>query len=505
MDYQVNNLNFKLQTHRLLSAARSTKMSLMNVLRSALPTLLVVIGCFKAGYGQTDTAYSHVPLTSLDAFRNAGKNWVVASGVTMDYTKANDIKPVSGSGILVNTLARNGQMQLITKEEFGDLELELDFLMAKGSNSGVYLMGRYEVQLLDSWTVTTPASTDLGAIYKRPDGEHGVKEGTPPAMNVARAPGLWQHLQIRFRAPRFNDKGEKTDNARFESVYLNGVLVQDNTAVTGPTLSALYPDDEKARGPLMIQGDHGPEAFRNISYRPLADSVARQVKKDDEEDWNATDPIFAEPGTKPAMVRTFLMYGDKKLTHVTSVGHPNQVNYSYDVKRGALFQVWRGKFLDVTRAWHERGETQLGVPRGSVIVLSDAPFVASLNTPQAAWPDTIAFEDLDNKGYVLDKQRSPTFDYFIQGMEVRDSILIQPGGEGITRTVSVSHPGSTTYCRIAAGSRLEKLSDDLYAVNERSYYIRIDKQFKPVIRSAANGQELLVRYDNTAVTYSLIW
>jgi len=482
----------------------------MNVPRLALPVLLIATGCFKTGYGQVNPTYTDIPLTNLEAFRDAGKNWVIASGVTADYTKTNDIKPVKGSGILVNTVEQNGQMQLITKEEFGDLELELDFLMAKGSNSGVYLMGRYEVQLFDSWLVTDPASTDVGGIYKRPDGQGGAKEGTAPAMNVARAPGLWQHLHIRFRAPRFDATGQKIASARFESVYLNGVLVQDNVAVTGPTFSALYPDDEKTRGPLVIQGDHGPEAFRNIRYRsiPEGDGTPVAVKKDgdeEEEDWNAIGPVFAEPGARPAMVRAFLMYGDKKLTHVTSVGHPNQVNYSYDVKRGALFQVWRGKFLDLTRAWRQRGETQLGVPRGSVIVLSDAPFIAALRDAAAPWPDTIAFDDLDNKGYVLDKQRSPTFDYFIQGMEVKDSIVIRPDGEGITRTVWVNHPQPSAYCRIAAGSQVEKLGEDLYAVNDRSYYIRIDKRYRPAIRPAASGQELLVKYDNAAITYSIIW
>ncbi len=131
-------------------------------------------------------------------------------------------------------------MHLYTKEEFGDIELELDFMMAKNSNSGVYLQGRYEIQLLDSWMKLDPTSSDAGGVYLRWTPERGEFEGTPPVMNVSRAPGLWQHLSIKFRAPRFNDKGEKTENARFVSVYLNGVLVQQEVEVTGPTGSGMF-------------------------------------------------------------------------------------------------------------------------------------------------------------------------------------------------------------------------------------------------------------------------
>src|SRR5690606_29433465 len=116
----------------------------------------------------------------------------------------------------------------------------LDFMMARGSNSGVYLQGRYEVQLFDSWTKTNPSYSDCGGIYQRwDDTKNRGYEGTAPLVNVARAPGLWQHLQIRFRAPRFDSKGMKIENARFESVYLNGVLVQQQIGLTGPTRSPL--------------------------------------------------------------------------------------------------------------------------------------------------------------------------------------------------------------------------------------------------------------------------
>jgi hypothetical protein len=154
--------------------------------------------------------------------------------------------------------------------EHGDIDLELEFMMDKGSNAGVYLQSRYEIQMFDSWGITVPKTTDCGAIYERwdearPAGRQGY-EGHPPAQNVSRAPGLWQHYRIEFRAPRFNSRGEKIENARFVKVVHNGVVIHENVEVTGPTRAAAF-QDEKSLGPLMIQGDHGAVAIRNIKYK----------------------------------------------------------------------------------------------------------------------------------------------------------------------------------------------------------------------------------------------
>jgi hypothetical protein len=480
----------------------------MNVFKLTSLTMLLSAAFYGVIYSQSDSVFKSISLNNLDAFRDAGNNWIIASDAVADYTKAGDINPVKGTGAIVNTFTRNNQMHLFTKQEFGDMDVEFDFMMAKNSNSGVYLQGRYEIQLLDSWTRLNPASSDLGGVYMRWSLPKGTFEGTPPVMNVAKAPGLWQHVHIRFRAPKFNDKGEKIVNARFENVYINGVLVQQEVSVTGPTTSAMFPDDEKAKGPLSFQGDHGPVAFRNIQYREIIENAVVQqgdqywIPKSDY--WNTVDPIIVTPGKKPSFIRTFLMNGNEKLTHVISVGDPCEINYSYDVKRGALFQLWRGKFLDVTPAWRDRGGMQLGIPMGSVTTLTDAPFVAVLANEKTTWPDSIGFDDLNNKGYVLDKQRSPTFDYFINGMEIKDSILTLSNGQGITRTVTISNAVPNVYCRIVNNGKIEKLRDDLYAAGDKSFYIRIDKKYNPVIRSVGSEQEMLVKYE-AALTYSIIW
>jgi hypothetical protein len=212
------------------------------------------------------------------------------------------------------------------------------------------------------------------------------------------------------------------------------------------------------------------------------------------------------PGVEPYVLRSFMYHGDKKLTHVVSTGTSSQVHYSYDLKRGALFQIWRGDFLDASPMWNQRGEQQVARPLGSVISLSDAPSVAVLVNEQATWPDSVGFDEVLVHGYTLDKQRSPIFRYKIFNTEIRDSISAQVNREGITRTVTAANAPANLYYRIAAGTDIKTLSENLYAIDGRNYYIQVDKKFKPVVRLMTTGQEIIVKYDpGTALTYSIIW
>lgn len=213
---------------------------------------------------------NQILLENLEGLESPSANWTISGGVESDRTEEHSLSGTSGTGVLVNIPTEESNDHLFTSWTHGDLELELDFLMPKGSNSGIYLMGRYEVQLFDSWGVDDPQFSDVGGIYRRwdesrPEGEKGF-EGSAPSLNAARAPGLWQHLKILFKAPEFNESGEKVANAMFEEVWLNGVMIQENVEVSGPTRAAAF-DDEQAEGPLMIQGDHGPVALRNIKYK----------------------------------------------------------------------------------------------------------------------------------------------------------------------------------------------------------------------------------------------
>jgi hypothetical protein len=228
------------------------------------------ISGFNAGAQVAKGQSSVIPLNDLSAFTAAPKNWQITSSVHADLDKVNELSTVKGTGVLVNMVnEKKPGHDLFFNLQHGDLDIEMDYMMAKDANSGIYLQGRYEIQLLDSWGTVNPKSSDNGGIYERwdeskPDGQKGY-DGHAPRQNASRAPGLWQHISISFQAPRFDDKGAKIANAKILYVMLNGVLIQENVELSGPTRGA-FDKKESGSGPLRLQGDHGAVAFKNISY-----------------------------------------------------------------------------------------------------------------------------------------------------------------------------------------------------------------------------------------------
>lgn len=221
---------------------------------------------------QPAMAQTPVPLQDLSFFKTPAASWSVASAVKADLTKPGALIVTPGTGVLVNNPAKGSGVDLYTGMEHGDIDLELEYLMAKGSNSGIYLQGRYEMQLIDNWgSAAAPRAGDNGGMYQRwddskPDGQKGF-EGTAPRQGVTKAPGLWQKLKISFQAPRFDASGRKTENARIVRAELNGVVIHEGVELTGPTRGSMSAT-ESATGPLRIQGDHGAVAFRNIKITP---------------------------------------------------------------------------------------------------------------------------------------------------------------------------------------------------------------------------------------------
>ena len=214
--------------------------------------------------------YQVISLNDLRAFKATTENWKIVSNASIFRNKEKAIKGDMGSGVLINIPDEKAHEHIFFDFEHGDMELEMDVMMPVKSNSGLYFQGRYEVQLFDSWGIENPKYSDMGGIYQRWDktkdkGNEGF-EGQAPLVNAAKAPGLWQHFKIIFHAPKFDLSGNKIQNAYFEEVWLNGVLIQKNIEVTGPTRAAAFPD-EKPLGPFMIQGDHGPVAIKDIKYK----------------------------------------------------------------------------------------------------------------------------------------------------------------------------------------------------------------------------------------------
>jgi len=218
---------------------------------------------------------------ALDAFRDV-EGWHGVAGVSAVEGKGEF--ELKGEGkILVNTSKRGEKVPyLLTKEEFGDVRIELEFMVPKNSNAGVYVTGRYEVQILDSFGRERFGAGDLGGIYQRfdpslPKDKQGFG-GIKPKVNAAKAPGEWQTMEIVFRAPRFDESGKKIKDATFEKVLVNGQLVQENASTGGHTRSAPFEGDA-ATGPIAIQGDHGPIAIRSFKVTPLPDPEIARLKE----------------------------------------------------------------------------------------------------------------------------------------------------------------------------------------------------------------------------------
>ena len=203
--------------------------------------------------------------SDLSGWKQPHGTWAVVGGVTLAADNPKAFNAAPGTGAFLNSPASKTS-DLFTEVEHGDCELHIEFCVPQGSNSGVYLMGRYEVQIFDSFGKTDVKYSDCGGLYQR-DGKAGeVFGGKAPAVNASKAPGEWQSFDITFRAPRFDSNGKKTENARFVKVVHNGQTIHENVEVDGPTRSAAF-KDEKPLGPIKLQGDHGPVAFRNLRLK----------------------------------------------------------------------------------------------------------------------------------------------------------------------------------------------------------------------------------------------
>lgn len=192
--------------------------------------------------------------TDASKWKN-GENWTVKDGLLL-----------CGKGVVTST------------EEFGDCQVHIEWSAPtppKGSgqgrgNSGVFLMGKYEIQVLDSYENETYFDGQAGAIYKQ----------TPPMVNATRAPGEWNTYDILWTAPRFNEDGSLKSPAYITAMH-NGIVILNHFELLGDT-PFNRPPEYKAHsevGPISLQ-DHGnPVAFRNIWVRPMAVAKGEQVRE----------------------------------------------------------------------------------------------------------------------------------------------------------------------------------------------------------------------------------
>jgi hypothetical protein len=173
---------------------------------------------------------------------------------------------------VMESVPKTGNLQ--SKDQFADGQYHIEWMELPGTtgksqgrgNSGIFIMGLYELQVLDNYHAETYADGMAGSIY----GQY------PPLANATRPQGQWQTYDVVFHAPKYEDG--KVSKPATETVFLNGVLVQDHVKLIGPTKHrelTTYPTEHPAKGPIQLQ-DHGnPVRYRNIWVREI-------TKRDDE-------------------------------------------------------------------------------------------------------------------------------------------------------------------------------------------------------------------------------
>jgi hypothetical protein len=587
---------------------------------------------------------SYETIDNLSLFKNPSSNWQRTS-----------------EGLLVCEL-KNGSFKasdnLITLMEHGDLDLSLEVMIPKGSNSGIYLQGRYEIQVFDSWGKALPSFDDAGGIYQRWDEKRGKNkegfEGHAPRFNAVKAPGLWNKVEISFQAPRFDANGNKTTNAKMLKVTWNGVVIHQNVELFGSTRAAAF-QDEKPLGPLMFQGDHGPVTYRNIRITKLGNASVKIVppvqykiyenaftreKKGDiqtvpkEKDLSTLTPVkvgetelidvsVSRRGTQyyvitgsfevsknnvylfkgnyhgyanvlidnelvlsdvdvpwygmsfneevlgkkrleagkhtfrigythrdwernvrafglsvkaegegegwqtlhdkksemefsktvmnevyltnqPIFQRSFVVFDGSKRTHAINVGFPQGVHYSYDTKSGSLLHVWRGRFINTTEMWHDRGGEQTAEPLGMSQQMTGLFTLIDKMNLSPVSPSSLRYEGMQLVD--IDGQKTPQYILKLGNLVLKDWSQPSPNNQGMTRNLSFSEiPADKRILLAHAKKGIKKVSEGLYAIDDAAYFIKISSPNTPVIVEKEGQQWLVSDIKNTLFTYQIVF
>jgi hypothetical protein len=239
------------------------------MLRFVLPFICIGICVLNVSAQPKDTI--DLLADKLAAWRTPHGDWTQVAGVELDAKNPKKFVAKDGSGVWYNG-AKGRTSNLYSKEKFADIELHLEFNLPKGSNSGIKFHGHYEIQIHDSFGKKDLSGEHCGGIYPRAETIKGrythIDKGIAPKVNACKAPGEWQTLAVVFLAPRFDKDGKKVKNAMIEKATLNGQIIHEKQELLTPT-GDRYKNAEMHEGPLMVQADHGPIAFRSLRVRIL--------------------------------------------------------------------------------------------------------------------------------------------------------------------------------------------------------------------------------------------
>jgi hypothetical protein len=241
-------------------------------------SILFIIPCFH-GYSQENET-NHPEIIKPGKRAKAPSDAIILfdKGTLENFeyiTEGNQISPLDGTVPQWKVKGRKftivpGTPNIQTKNHFGDCQLHIEWKTPRkdvkrgktgqeSGNSGIYLMGKYELQILNSYENSTKPTTQAGAIYNQ----------YPPLVNASQKAGKWQTYDVIFTAPRFDADGKETKPGYFTILH-NGVLIQNHVVIKGPS----HAGNEKTNIiskelPLMLQNHQNKVSFRNIWIRKL--------------------------------------------------------------------------------------------------------------------------------------------------------------------------------------------------------------------------------------------
>jgi hypothetical protein len=221
---------------------------------------------------------------------------------------------------------------------------------------------------------------------------------------------------------------------------------------------------------------------------------------------DVVDPVLIEANVNTAL-RSFMdVPGGKRVVHAVNVGSPQQLHYTYDMDHGMLVQAWRGGFLDATPMWHSRGDGS-SRPVGAVLNFGEpAFFMQKLADQQSPWSPDTAGRMFRVRGYEMDENDRPAFLYSVYGADVTDDIRVLENGNGLRRNLTVKNAGENLHVRLAEGKTIETLSNNMFLIDDKSYYLQIEDRDKgaPFVRDVNGRKQLLVPVQ-TKLSYSILF
>ena len=436
-------------------------------------------------------AYAQESLSLVDdpsvfsAYKDRPPGWKAVGDVRINLKKPSQLVVDKGNGVLAYIAEKGSQASmLVTAKSYNDFYLETDFLLTEGAKIKIAIHEHYYLQLGDD-KESHPIASANGQIT-----------GHAPRQQVGRAPGLWQHLRLSFRAPQFDRATGETVPARLLFAELNNALIYEDVRLTS---------DEKTgdvqNAPLRIIAEAGSIALRNTSIMPSGDKAISPAMKE-----SNADPIWVDAPVN-TVLRSFMNLPDtNRITHAISVGHPEQTHYTYDLSTGHLVQAWRGGFLDATPMWHNRGNGT-SRPLGSLIYFGrPLPEVARLESPDAAWPLDTTGSGFRTRGYTLDQYDLPVFHYELTGTSVTDAIRPLPEGNGFRRTFQIQNTGEAIYLRLARSRQIRQQDKEVYLIGDNAWYLHLrdTNGARPIIRNSGEEKELIIPV-KSSITYSIMF